>query len=334
VTVTFSTFAGNQATYGGAIDNDYGRFWVTVGDSILAGDSAGTGPEFCNRVTSAGHNLVAETNGSWGWFSTDLTGTAARPLNALLAALGHYGGPTETMALLAGSPAIGTGIAVSDVTTDQRGVARPSTGVDIGAFQIQIQIQRFTVTLVNGSTPQSAVIDTPFANALGVKVTATDPPEPVAGGVIAFAAPSSGATATLSGATATTGSNGVASVNAIANNTAGTNRVTASAAGAASPASFTLTNLANQPAAAAQPMVQGGPRNAPAHDALERRSPTFIASTTRGTAISAGLPTPTAGPLVTPLVAPLTPASDQDLTLLALDLIHSSRKRPGTSIRS
>ena len=60
--------------------------------------------------------------------------------------------------------------------------------------------------------------------------------------MIAFAAPSSGASATLSGATATIGANGVASVMATANNTAGTYRVTASAAGAASAASFTLTN--------------------------------------------------------------------------------------------
>ena len=128
-----------------------------------------------------------------------------------------------------GSPAIGTGIAVSGVTTDQRGVTRPSTGVDIGAFQSQ----GFTLTPVSGSTPQSALIDTAFANALAVTVTAKDSLEPVAGGVITFAAPSSGATATLSGATATIGSNGVASVNATANNTVGTYSVTASAAGAA-----------------------------------------------------------------------------------------------------
>jgi predicted outer membrane repeat protein len=259
VTVTFSTFSGNQATFGGAIDNNFGRYTVTLEDTILAGDSASTGPEYCNSVTSAGYNLVAETDGSSGWVSSDLTGTAAQPLNALLAALGHYGGPTETIALLPGSPAIGTGIAVSGVTTDQRGVARPSTGVDIGAFQSQ----GFTLTPVSGSTPQSALIGTAFANALGVKVTAKDHLEPVAGGVIAFAAPFSGATATLSGTTATIGSNGVASVKATANKTAGTYKVTASAAGAAAPASFALTNTAAAPASfpstniANQPVFSG-----------------------------------------------------------------------------
>jgi hypothetical protein len=35
--------------------------------------------------------------------------TVAAPLNALLAPLGNYGGPTQTMALLPGSPAIDAG---------------------------------------------------------------------------------------------------------------------------------------------------------------------------------------------------------------------------------
>ena len=38
--------------------------------------------------------------------SSDLTGTIAKPLLPLVAALGNYGGPTQTMALLPGSPAI------------------------------------------------------------------------------------------------------------------------------------------------------------------------------------------------------------------------------------
>jgi hypothetical protein len=143
VTVTCSTFARNQATYGGAIDNNFGRYTVTVGDSILAGDSAGTGPEFCNSVTSTGHNLVAETDGGSGWVSSDLTGTAAQPLNALLAVLDYYGGPTQTMALLAGSPALGAGViadypgTTTPITTDQRGLPLDSPNPDIGAFQTQ-----------------------------------------------------------------------------------------------------------------------------------------------------------------------------------------------------
>ena len=227
VAVTFSTFTGNRATYGGAIDNNHGDYTVTVEDSILAGDSATYGPEFCNSVTSAGHNLVAETDGSSGWVSSDLTGTVADPLNALLAPLGDYGGPTQTMALLPGSPAIGTGIAVSGVTTDQRGVTRlDSAASDIGAFQSQ----GFTLTPVSGSTPAVRGDRHRLRQPAGGHRHGQRFPEPVAGGIITFAAPSSGATATLSGATATIGSNGVASVTATANDTAGTYHVTALAA--------------------------------------------------------------------------------------------------------
>ena len=94
-------------------------------------------------MTSTGHNLVAETDGSSGWVSSDLTGTAAQPLNALLAVLGDYGGPTQTMALLAGSPALGAGViadysgTTTPITTDQRGLPLDSPDPDIGDFQTQ-----------------------------------------------------------------------------------------------------------------------------------------------------------------------------------------------------
>ena len=56
-----------------------------------------------------------------------------------LAALGNYGGPTQTLALLAGSPAIGAGNAsATNPATDQRGLPRVVNGsLDIGAFQTQ-----------------------------------------------------------------------------------------------------------------------------------------------------------------------------------------------------
>ena len=76
---------------------------------------------------SQGNNLIGETDGSSGWVGSDLTGTVATPLNPLLAPLGKFGGPTQTMALLPGSPAIGAGnnaLIPPGVTTDQRGLPR------------------------------------------------------------------------------------------------------------------------------------------------------------------------------------------------------------------
>ncbi len=66
----------------------------------------------------------------------DQVGTATSPIDPLLARLGDYGGPTQTMALLPGSPAIGKGAALGQ-TTDQRGFPLDSPSPDIGAFQTQ-----------------------------------------------------------------------------------------------------------------------------------------------------------------------------------------------------
>ncbi len=57
----------------------------------------------------------------------------------MLGLLGNFGGPTETLALPAGSPAIGAGNASANLpATDQRGLPRTVGGsLDIGAFQTQ-----------------------------------------------------------------------------------------------------------------------------------------------------------------------------------------------------
>ena len=60
---------------------------------------------------------------------TDLVNT-----NPLLGPLAGNGGPTQTMALLPGSPAIGAGVAVAGVITDQRGVPRGHCSRDIKAL--------------------------------------------------------------------------------------------------------------------------------------------------------------------------------------------------------
>ena len=238
LTMTGCTLTGNSAvsgTYGsgGGLDSNSNAAAVLT-DDIFSGDtSTDASTEISGNVTAA-HCDIAQAG---------YTGNGNVNADPLLSALGNYGGLTQTFALLPGSPCLGAGVAVTGVTTDQRGVAVPQgTRYDIGAFESQ----GFTVTLTGGS-PQSTPITTAFRSSLTATVAAKDPArlEPVAGGLILFAAPASGASATLSAASATLGSTGAmvtpASISATANATAGSYGVTASTN--AGSAAFSLTNL-------------------------------------------------------------------------------------------
>jgi predicted outer membrane repeat protein len=215
VTVTGSTLSANQASPngqgggGGAIDEFVGLYTVTVGNSILAGNSCAYGPDFSNGVVSLGHNLVGKTDGSSGWIASDRTGTIAAPLNPLLAPLGNYGGPTQTMALLPGSPAINAGdnlLIPAGVTTDQRGPGYPRIRggtVDIGAFESSAgpTITTFTVpaTGAEGSPVNlsAGVNNDPNASGLTYTWTITAPPGagpnlPLTGASVSFTPPDEG----------------------------------------------------------------------------------------------------------------------------------------------
>jgi hypothetical protein len=239
LTLTNSTLSGNSALVGGGIEIASGT--VTVANTILAGNTASvTGPDVFGTVSSRGYNLVGDGSGSSGFNAAgDKVGTHSSPINPLLAPLGNYGGPTQTMALLPGSPAIRAGNpnATGLPATDQRGFARIVNGfMDIGAFESR----GFTLSVAGGNNQQTTV-NTPFAATLRMAVSSAFG-EPVQGGVVTFSAPSSGASATFpNGNTATIDATGQASIAVNANTIAGSYTVTASAAGAAA-VIFTLTN--------------------------------------------------------------------------------------------
>ena len=102
-------------------------------------DSA-VGPDAFGAITSLGHNLIGQTNGSTGWTAADKTGTTAHRLSAKLSSLDFHGGSTQTMYPLPGSPAIAggsTSLIPAGTTTDQRGFPRVVGGkVDIGSVQL------------------------------------------------------------------------------------------------------------------------------------------------------------------------------------------------------
>lgn len=149
------TIAGNTITApngtGGGMEATRGTF--TLRNSIVHGNTAaanpdcsalGTsmiGPIFDSFVLSTGHNIVGNTTGCSGFVATTGDQVGVDPLLGPLAA---NGGPTQTMALLAGSPALDAGdpaVPGSGGTaceaTDQRGTSRPQgTACDIGAYEL------------------------------------------------------------------------------------------------------------------------------------------------------------------------------------------------------
>ena len=130
--LTNCTFTNNSAIYngyagssgsGGGIASVAGS--LTLNNTIVAGNQASVNPDFYGAYTGS-HNLIGG--------------------NPLLGPLANNGGPTQTMALLPGSPAIDAGsnaLAVDPTTGqplayDQRGPGFPRIlghSVDIGAYE-------------------------------------------------------------------------------------------------------------------------------------------------------------------------------------------------------
>ena len=134
LTVTSSTFSGNSAYLGGGIYNN--GTLRTVTNTILANSTSGS--NCAGTITDGGHNI--DDDGSCGF-----SGTSLSDANPMLdpAGLANNGGPTHTIALESGSPAINAGdqsaCAAPPVNNlDQRSYVRPGTGYancSIGAFE-------------------------------------------------------------------------------------------------------------------------------------------------------------------------------------------------------
>lgn len=132
------TVALNSASHGGGIAS-YAAYTLSLTNTIAAENNASShvGPDIYGTVTTADHNLVGSGAGETGVLN-GVNGNLVG-LNPLLGPLANNGGPTETMALLAGSPAIGHADNVAAPATDQRGVTRrdvPGEATDIGAFEL------------------------------------------------------------------------------------------------------------------------------------------------------------------------------------------------------
>src|SRR5262249_1247333 len=120
------TISGNSATTsGGGIENRSGRARL-IGTIVALNVTTGASPapsDIPGATSVLGlYNLIG-TGGSGG-IMNGVDGNIVGVSDPDLGPLGFYGGPTQTMALLPGSAAIGRGTPSSSIPTDQRGLIR------------------------------------------------------------------------------------------------------------------------------------------------------------------------------------------------------------------
>jgi hypothetical protein len=147
LTVVNSTLSGNRAVsgFGGGLMIDFGS--PLLHDTLIAGNFWGTGTNRSDVVGAlypgGDYNLIGDGSGMTGLqngVNGNQVGSANAPIDPLLGPLQDNGGPTQTMALLPGSPAIDAGNNDYANDWDQRGPGYPRIVngiIDIGAFEYQ-----------------------------------------------------------------------------------------------------------------------------------------------------------------------------------------------------
>ncbi len=192
-----STVAGNtsSSTYGAVYLPNGGVASITnstvVGNSTAPG---GVGVWAANTASVTFKNSIVAANGSQNCLApagvqvlgTNLSDDAScvgftQVTDVRLKPLADNGGPTQTMALKPGSPAIDAAVDCTDttgasVTTDQRGVARPQMqACDVGAFEGTADELLDVEAPVFGTTPNLHVGATSSAGSVVTySVTAVD----------------------------------------------------------------------------------------------------------------------------------------------------------------
>ncbi|XAH23520.1 IPTL-CTERM sorting domain-containing protein [Xylophilus sp. GW821-FHT01B05] len=258
---------GPQVASGGGMDGFVLRLDAAGASIDLASYVGGSGYDFVSGVATDGlaFYLAGVTNPGTGFPTVAQGGLSAtrrggqdgflasiaRATPMAFAYAGFIGTPaSDALYALAATEADGgTILSLGGVTTTSgtSGLTLPTTGASSASAAasngLVLRIDPFgppANVAVQAGTPQSAPINTAFATALQVKVLDGDG-APMRSVVVSFTAPTSGASASFTpSASVATDANGLASVTATANGTAGSYSVTAQA-GTVS-ATFALTN--------------------------------------------------------------------------------------------
>ncbi|MCB9786579.1 MAG: OmpA family protein [Deltaproteobacteria bacterium] len=133
-----------ETVAGGLFAHTSGSTFFFLG-SIIASNTAGASVDCGSQgasPTSSGRNVVGSGGGC------PASGTGDQAVASVGLSFGDHGGPTETFALDAGSPAIGAGsctdLQSNQVTADQRDLPRPAAGCDSGAYEVVCNDEELT----------------------------------------------------------------------------------------------------------------------------------------------------------------------------------------------
>jgi ELWxxDGT repeat protein len=229
----FLTAANGQLFFsaddGSGVGRELWRTGTAITLNIIGGNHQST------QVTTSFSSLVVEVLDQWGETLPAVPVTFTAPTSGASAKFG--GNSTTTV-----------------TTTDANGQAAVNATANTiaGTYTVTASVDSLTASFTLTNTPgaasqfvvlggggQSTQVGTAFSNSLVIQVLDAFG-NPVPGATVTFAAPTTGASATLSSSTVTTNNNGQAAVNATANTIAGSYTVTASVGSLTT--SFTLTN--------------------------------------------------------------------------------------------
>ena len=198
-----STLATNSASDAGGGIYSAKTNSVTVAQSIVSSN----GPEDCAGVstppvTDGGYNIADDTSCGFGPPTSSVTDPMLDP-----AGPNANGGPTLTIALEGGSPAINQIPEANCPLTDQRSYSRPGdsqANCDIGAFELDgVLVPTPTATPAPTKTPRPTRTATPTATPVATPTRTLTPTASITATPTPTTAPTTTPTATATGPTQT-----------------------------------------------------------------------------------------------------------------------------------
>ncbi len=163
------TIAYNSAYSGGGLFVENDNFTSVKANSTIFALNSSADPSQLPPDVDGGLTAnycffgVVEGAGLEGSSSDNVgNGSLTTPADPMLDFLNANGGPTQTLALLTGSPCLDTGFNLANEPYDQRGVGynrKSGTGVDIGAFELQVVASPTVTTIqIDDGTAQRSLV--------------------------------------------------------------------------------------------------------------------------------------------------------------------------------